>query len=174
MPADLPARLVATCSRGLENVLAGELAALGMAGVAEGRGAVSWAATAADLYRANLELRTAMRVLLPLAGGPVRGREELHRLASGVAWEDLLPPGRSFAVEAVGRHPDLEPHFAALVVKDAVADRTRSRRGSRPDVDRQDPDLRLHLHLAPGEVALSLDSSGEPLSHRGYRPRGGF
>lgn len=168
-----PAQLVATCSRGLEPVLAAELEGIGAGDVATGRGAVTFDGDLTTLYRANLELRTAMRVLLPLASGPVGDREALYRLAVAVRWEGLVQPGATFAVEAVGRHPLLAAHFAAVVVKDAVADRLRRVRGSRPDVDRSRPDLGLHLRLEREAASLSLDASGEPLSHRGYRPAGG-
>jgi putative N6-adenine-specific DNA methylase len=154
-------------------VLAGELGGIDATGITPGRGAITFTGGPTTLYRANLELRTAMRVLLPLASGPVGDREALYRLAVNVRWEELVPPGATFAVEAVGRHPNLAAHFAAVVVKDAVADRLRRVRGKRPDVDRSRPDLGLHLRLEPESASLSLDASGEPLSHRGYRPAGG-
>ncbi len=167
-------RLVATCARGLEEVVAAELDALGAAGVVAGRGMVSCTGPVALLCRANLWLRAAMRVVVGIGDGPVAGRDDLYRLAVGLEWERLLDPSTSFAVEAVGRHPAFPDHrFAALVVKDAVADRLRRRFGRRPDVDRRNPDLKIHLHLGSRRASLALDSSGEPLSHRGYRPRGG-
>jgi len=87
----------------------------------------------------------------------------------------VLAAGQTFAVEVTGRHPTFRnTTFAAQVVKDAVVDRLRGLRGKRPNVDRENPDLRLHLRLVErGTTSLGLDSSGEPLSHRGYRPRGG-
>ncbi len=169
-------RLAATCSRGLEPVLATEVRRLGIASgeVEEGRGAVYFDGGLAAIYRANLELRTAMRIMVPLAKGEIRSRRELYEFASNVAWGQLLRPRQTIAVEAVGRIAGLaNTAFAAQVVKDAVVDRLRDRRGWRPDVDRKDPDVRIHLHLATNASTLSLDSSGEPLSHRGYRPRGG-
>ena len=169
-----PWRLVATCTRGLEEVLAGELESLGVEDVTPGVGAVTFRGDLAGLYGANLRLRTAMRVLVPLLRGRVRGRKDLFALAARVPWEDLIPPGATFAVETVGKAPGLEHSgFAALVVKDAVADRIRGRRGNRPDVDRRDPDIRIHVHLGRHGTTLSLDATGEPLSRRGYRRHGG-
>ena len=167
--------MVATCSRGLEEVLAGELRALGAKNVAPGRGSVGFSGDLRTVYEANLSLRTAMRVLVPAVRGLLRSRQDLYELAASVAWDDVLAPGQSFAVEVVGRHPAFrKTTFAGQVVKDAIADRLRELRGSRPNVDRDDPDVRLHLRLVEkGPSTLSLDSSGEPLSHRGYRPRGG-
>ncbi len=165
--------MLATCSRGLEEVLASELVALGAAGVTTERGVVHFSGDRRVLYAANLWLRTAMRVLVPVAGGPAPDRDALYSLASEVPWEDYLGPDTTFAVEAVGRTPAFaNTAFAGLVVKDAVVDRLRRRLGRRPDVDRRRPDLGIHLHLGRS-VTLSLDTTGEPLSHRGYRRRGG-
>ena len=170
--ADWP--LVATCTRGLEEVLRQELVALGHGEAACGRGVVGFCGDQAALYRANLRLRTAMRVLRTVAEGPAAGREQLYELAAGVAWEDIFSRGKTFAVESAGRGSGFASGaFAALTVKDAIADRLRERWGARPDVARDDPDLLVHLHLAGERADIALDSSGEPLSHRGYRPRGG-
>ncbi|MCG6964435.1 MAG: THUMP domain-containing protein [Acidobacteria bacterium] len=168
-----PWPLVATCTRGLEDVLAEELRSLGLGEAEIGRGSVRFAGDLRAVYRANLGLRTAIRVLLPLASGNATDRDSLYRLASTVGWERLTGPDQSLAVEAVGRTPEL-PHsgFAALVVKDAIVDRIRAHRRRRPNVDRADPDLRVHVHLGVDETAISLDSSGEPLSRRGYRLQG--
>jgi len=162
---------VATCSRGLEEVLLQELQLLGVRGQAR-PGAVEFAATWEQVARANLWLRTAIRVLVFLASGPCSGREELYQLAFSVRWEELLWREATVAVQVAGRHAAFaNTHFAALVVKDALVDRMREHRGFRPSVDVQNPDLRVVLHLEPGACALYLDTSGEPLSHRGYRPR---
>ena len=166
--------LVATCSRGLEDVLRGELAALGHEEAAAGRGMVSFEGDLDAVYRANLWLRTATRVLRQLAEGPASNREALYALASTVAWEEVVARGQTIVVEAAGKAGAFpNTGFAALTVKDAVVDRLRSRWGWRPDVDRRNADVRIHVHLASDRAGVALDSSGEPLSHRGYRPRGG-
>jgi putative N6-adenine-specific DNA methylase len=166
--------LTATCSRGLEQVLANELQGLGAEGVRVERGAVRCRGSLELICRANLQLRTAMRVLLPLVDGPAANRHTLYDLSAGVAWEDLLERRQTIAVEAVGSSRHLRnTAFAAQVVKDGIVDRLRRSWGSRPDVNRHAPDLRIHVHLAGQQATISLDSSGAPLSHRGYRPRGG-
>jgi putative N6-adenine-specific DNA methylase len=167
--------LVATCTRGLEEVLADELRALGASAVAATRGSVGFSGDLATVYEANLKLRTAMRVLAPLVKGPVGSRDDLYQLAASVGWEEVIAREQSFAVDVAGRHPAFgNTTFAAQVVKDAVVDRLRTSRRRRPDVDRDQPDVQLHLHLSErGPSSLALDSTGEPLSHRGYRPRGG-
>ncbi len=168
-------QLVATCARGLERVLADELRALGADAVAPDRGSVAFAGDLRTLYDASLRLRTAMRVLLPAVRGAVSGRDELYDLAASVDWKEVFKKGQTLSVEVVGRHRAFrKTTFAGQVVKDAVVDRLRAKTGRRPDVDRDNPDVILHLRLVEqGPTTLSLDASGEPLSHRGYRPRGG-
>jgi putative N6-adenine-specific DNA methylase len=169
---DMP--LTATCSRGLEQVLADELLGIGADDTRVERGAVRFRGSLELVYRANLQLRTAMRVLLPLTHGPAANRHALYQLSAGVAWEELLERRQTIAVEAVGSSRHLRnTAFAAQVIKDGIVDRLRRCWGTRPDVDRHRPDLRIHAHLAGLQATISLDSSGEPLSHRGYRPRGG-
>ena len=164
----------ATCTRGLEEVLAGELAGLGVAASEVGRGAVRFRADLTTLLRANVRLRTAMRVLVELAEGPAGSREELYGLAGTIRWEQWIARGQTFAVTVAGQGSAFSnTSFAALIVKDALVDRLRDRLGWRPDVDRGDPDVRVWVHLAGERAAVGVDSTGEPLSHRGYRPRGG-
>ncbi len=164
----------ATCTRGLEEVLAGELAAIGAAEINVARGAVRFRADVTFIVRANLWLRTAMRVLVELGEGPAISREALYGLAGTVPWEDWVARGQTVAVAVAGQgRAFASTAFAALIVKDALVDRLRDRFSWRPDVDRGDPDVRVWLHLAGDRAAVGVDSSGEPLSHRGYRPRGG-
>jgi putative N6-adenine-specific DNA methylase len=166
--------LVATCSRGLEEMLAAELAALGYPHAVAERGSVRWCADDRAVVRANLWLRSATRVLVTLAEGPADDRGALYALASSIAWEELVGPRQTVVVDVAGKGSGFaSAGFAALTVKDALVDRLRSRRGERPDVDRRDADVRVHLHLSGTRAAIALDSSGEPLAHRGYRPRGG-
>ena len=165
---------MATCSRGLEEVLRAELMALGHEEAASGRGMVSFRGDLAAVYRANLWLRTATRVLRLLSEGPAGTREALYELASRVPWEEVVARGQTIMVESAGTAPAFRnTGFASLVVKDAAVDRLRARLGSRPYVDRKLADVRIHVHLASARAGIALDSSGEPLSHRGYRPRGG-
>jgi len=170
-----PQPLTATCARGLERVLADELRDLGAEAVAPDRGAVMFAGDLRSVYDVNLRLRTAMRVLAPLVRGAVTTRNDLYDLAASVAWDEIIGDNQTFAVEVVGKHRSFHrTTFAGQVVKDAIVDRLRKIRGRRPNVDRENPDVRLHLRLVDtAPLTLSLDSTGEPLSHRGYRPRGG-
>jgi len=165
--------LVATCSRGLEDVLEEEISLLGGKETRAGRGMVRFLGDRATMMRCCFALRTAIRVLIPLVSGPVSGREDLYRLASRIPWEEYLESGGSLAVRSAGTSRAFDnTRFAALVVKDAVFDRMKKKGLGRPKVDLDHPGLPIHLHLA--EIcSISLDAAGTPLSRRGYRPRGG-
>ena len=169
-----PWSCAATCTRGLEDVLAQELSALGVAAAVPGRGVVRFRGGPHTVAAANLLLRTAMRVLVELSGGRAGSRQALYDLVAGVPWEEWVDRGQTIAVAAAGQGEGFtNTAFASLVVKDAVVDRLRARLGWRPDVDKEDPDVRIWVHLAGADAAVGVDSTGEPLSHRGYRPRGG-
>jgi len=169
-----PFHLTATCSHGLERSLSDELGSLGALDVVIRRRAVTFVGDLATLYAVNLRSRLSIRVLVELASGQTKDRDALYALASSVPWEELLVPTQTLAVAATGGSPVFRRvDLAALVVKDAVVDRLSLRQGVRPNVDRKQPDLRVNVHLSAERSAVSLDSSGPPLSHRGYRPRGG-
>jgi putative N6-adenine-specific DNA methylase len=164
-------RHLAQCTRGLEQVLAQELRDLGARGVSIVPGGALFEADAALASRATFWLRSAVRVLEPVISGRVGDFDQLYDLASRAAWEELVGVRRTFAVHAtVTRGPFTDRHFAALRVKDAVVDRIRERRGSRPDVDRHDPDVPLRLVVRGEEAHLFRDLAGDSLHRRGYRP----
>ena len=161
----------ATCARGLEGVLAGELTALGAADVAPGRGGVAFRGDPALLYRANLWLRTAVRVLRPVLEADVRSPDELYDAVRTVDWKEYLTPGHTMAVDCNVRDSALtHSQYAARRVKDAVCDQFRERTGVRPSVDPERPMVGFNLHVYRDRMTLSLDSSWDSLHKRGYRP----
>lgn len=166
--------LFATCTRGVEEVLAGELIALGMAEVKPGRGGVHFAGEMPEVWRANLWLRTANHVLWPLGSFPAHDADSLYAgVRAAAEWTAYLQPHMAFAVDVTVRGDApaglRHTHFVALRVKDAIVDAVRDDAGARPSIDTKVPDLRIHAHLEGGTCALSLDSSGESLHRRGYR-----
>jgi len=164
-------RFFATCARGTEGALRRELAALRLRQVRGERGGVSFEGELRAGMKACLHSRVAMRVLLELARFRAGDAASLYAGAGAVPWADWITPRTTIAVEATVRDAPGLTHsgFAALKVKDAVVDALRERLGARPDVDAKDPDVRIVLHLAGEEAALSLDLAGEPLHRRGYR-----
>jgi putative N6-adenine-specific DNA methylase len=164
-------RYFATCARGIEPVLADELRGLGASAVAPGRGGVAFAGDRALLYQANLSLRTAIRVLRPVLEGPVTSPDELYDAVRSVDWSRYLTPEHTLAVDCNVRDSQItHSKYAALRTKDAVCDQFVERYGRRPSVDVENPMVPLNLHVYRNEAVLSLDSSGESLHKRGYRP----
>ncbi|MDB5988125.1 MAG: rlmL [Nevskia sp.] len=164
----------ASCGQGLEPLLAAELSGLGASEVRERRGGVAATVSWSEAYRICLWSRLASRLLLPLSTAPVDDTDGLYELAKAIDWPAYFGVDRSFAIEVAGRARALtHSHYAALKVKDAIADRFREHCGRRPDVSADHPDVRVHLHLADAACTLSLDLAGDSLHRRGYRADGG-
>jgi putative N6-adenine-specific DNA methylase len=160
----------ATTAKGVEEVLAAELVRLGVPGVAAESGGVRFAGGMEAAYRANLWLRTASRVLMPLAEFPCETPEQLYQGARAIDWTRYVTPAMTLAVDCNLRDSALtHSGFVALKTKDAIVDEVRDRLGSRPNVDTKDPDLRVNVRLFKNRCTLSLDCSGAPLDRRGYR-----
>jgi 23S rRNA (guanine2445-N2)-methyltransferase / 23S rRNA (guanine2069-N7)-methyltransferase len=165
--------LFATASRGLEPLLAKELAALGAQSVKEQGGGVAFAGDLAVAYRACLESRLASRILLPLARFPLTDADTLYQGARAVEWTEVFDVKSTFAIEVAGRSAAVtHTHYAGLKVKDAIADTFRGKTGKRPDVDTEHAQVRIHLHLDQDHAQVALDLSGESLHRRGYRRAG--
>lgn len=163
-------RYYAQANPGLVEIAATELTALGARDPRRTGGGVAFEADLETLYRINYQARLVSRILAPLAEFDCRGPDDLYRGAKAVAWERIFSPGHTFAVFANVRSQTLRHSgFAALRVKDAVADRFRERLGRRPDVDPKSPDLWIALHLEADRATVSLDTSGGSLHRRGYR-----
>jgi 23S rRNA G2445 N2-methylase RlmL len=159
-----------TCAPGVEPVLHAEVRALRLGKVERQVGGVRFEGPLEDAWRANLELATAVRVLLRLARFPAADGDALYAGAVEIPWERYLAPEGTLAVQAQSSASALDHTlFLEQRVKDAIVDRLRARRGTRPSVDRDDPDLAVHVHVFSDRVTLSLDSSGAPLHRRGWR-----
>jgi putative N6-adenine-specific DNA methylase len=164
-------RFFATCARGLEPILAEELRGLGAADVQPGRGGVAFAGDKALLYKANLWLRSAIRVLMPILEAPVTSPDELYDVVRSIDWSEFLTPDHTLAVDCNVRDSRItHSKYAALRVKDAICDQFLERCGRRPSVDVERPMVGLNLHIYRDQAVLSLDSSGDSLHKRGYRP----
>lgn len=162
--------LIAKTHAGLEEVLAAELRALGAERVSVGERAVYFCGDTALMYRANMCLRTAYRILKPIYTLPVRNEQELYTKVKAINWSEYLGTKDTFAIDSVV-HSQYFNHsqYVALKTKDAIADWFRDRLGRRPDVDVDNPTVRLNVHIADDTLTLSLDASGDSLHLRGYR-----
>src|SRR5437667_8213514 len=164
-------RFFATCARGIEPILAVEMRELGTREIEVGRGGVQFTGNKTLLYKANLWLRTAVRVLCPILDAPVTSPEELYDAVQTVDWSQYLTPEHTLAVDCNVRDSHLtHSKYAALRTKDAICDQFVERCGRRPSVNVDEPMVGLNLHIYRNHAVLSLESSGESLHKRGYRP----
>lgn len=162
--------MLAKTFKGLEEVLAQELVELGANNVQIQRRAVSFTGDKRMLYTANFCLRTASRVLLPIATFKAKKADEIYEQVKTVDWAQYMTSKTTFQIDATV-YSDLFRHsqFITYRVKDAIADWWMEHEGVRPNVRLTDPDLYINLHIAGDSITLSLDSSGESLHKRGYR-----
>jgi putative N6-adenine-specific DNA methylase len=160
----------ATTAKGVEEVLAGELTRLGAQGVTPESGGVRFGGGIEAAYRANLWLRTASRILTPVAEFPCETPEQLYQGVRSIKWSSYLNADLTLAVDCNLRDSAMtHSGFVALKTKDAIVDDLRDRLGRRPNVDTKDPDLRVNVRLFRNRCTVSLDFSGIPLDRRGYR-----
>ncbi len=164
-----------TCPPGLEAVLHAEAKALRLPKLEQQVGGVRFVGGMAEAWRANLELRTAIRVLRRLERFDCPDEQTLYRTAKGVDWSRYLRPEGSFFVDAQCRETALDhSQFVAQRVKDAVVDSLRRSGGERPSVAKEDAELRIHAHLWRDRCTLSVDTSGDSLHKRGWRQYQGY
>jgi len=164
----------ASAPRGLEPLLAAELAGLGANGVTAVPGGVAFSGDWQTCYRANLWSRLASRVLWRVAEFDYATEDDLHQAARKVDWMRYFAVERTLRVNvSAQKSPLTSLDFATLRIKDAVCDRFRETVGSRPNIDRANPDVRVHAFLESARGAFYLDTSGEPLFKRGWRAGAG-
>lgn len=164
--------MVAKTFQGLEEVLAEELRRIGAENVMPGRRMVSFNGDLEMLYRANLQCRTALRILKPFYKFRAADPDSLYEMAKEYDWSQLLSLDKTFAIDTVANSDEFRhSRFVTYRVKDAIVDWFRDRYGDdkRPGVRLNDADVLINVHISGKEVILSLDSSGESLHKRGYR-----
>ena len=161
---------IAKTLKGLEDVLREELLKLGARDIQMMTRAVRFKGDLGFLYKANICIGSAVRILRPIKFVEVHRSEDLLVAAQKIPWEKWFHPDKTFAVYASGTHPKFDhTGYAALVLKDGIVDRFRSKIGKRPSVDREFPQIRIELHLNKRHCTISFDSSGDSLHRRGYR-----
>ena len=161
----------ATVARGLEEVAAKELESLGAKAVNPEFTGVSFQGDKALLYRVNLWSRIIFRVLVPIQDIKSYNAAQLYQNIKKIDWSEYLHPEQTFAVNCTGKSKQLNhSHFTALQIKNAIVDQQQDRFGERSDIDLKTPDILINAHLHDNRCLLSLDSSGESLHKRGYRP----
>ncbi len=163
-------KMTAKTFSGLEGVLKKELVNLGASDVNEGNRVVEFSGDKTLLYRANFHLRTALKILKPIAEFKVQNEQELYNAIQTINWSEYFDVNNTFAVDSVVHSPNF-PHskYVALKVKDAIVDQFREKFKKRPYVETEDPDIQINVHISNTLCTISLDSSGESLHKRGYR-----
>ncbi|WP_445737881.1 THUMP domain-containing class I SAM-dependent RNA methyltransferase [Mariniflexile sp.] len=155
---------------GFEDLLAKELTQLGAQDVKTGVRSVSFSGDKGFMYKANLGLRTAIKILKPIHSFTVNNEQDLYNKLYQMPWEQYVKPSGTIAVDAT-IHSDLFTNslYIAQKTKDAIVDKFRDTTGERPNVDLKFPDLKVNVHIDRHQVTISLDSSGDSLHKRGYK-----
>ena len=168
-------KYIAKTSFGLEEVLAKEIKNLGVTKFELHKRAVEFICDDELLYKANLSLRTCLRILKPLHYFTARTPEQLYNKTKEFDWNSLITPSETIAIDGVVNSEFFKhSKYAALKVKDAIVDQIRDKKGTRPNVELDNPTFRLNVHIEKDNCSILLDSSGDSLHRRGYRIKGGI
>jgi len=163
-------RILVTCAKAMPIWLAGELRALGFPIVRELEAGVETSGCLTDTLRLNLNLRTAHRVLFMVYEGVAENADQLYQAINALPWENYIPPDDHLCVNSAVDNPTInDTRFAGLKCKDAIVDRLRAQTGRRPDSGNDPTGAVVFLYWRGQHFAIYLDTSGEPLSRRGYR-----
>jgi putative N6-adenine-specific DNA methylase len=162
--------LIAKTQAGLEEVLEDELRAMGAEDVQKIRRGVQYRFGTDILYKSNLALRTALRIIKPYVEFDAKNEDELYHGAMAVRWADLFDADQTFLIDFTVNSPFFRhSQFAALKLKDAICDRFRKDTGKRPSVSKENPHIQFNLRIFNEKVTISVDTSGESLHKRGTR-----
>lgn len=162
--------MVAKTMFGFEGILAKELRKLGAMNIEEGIRSVSFEGDTGFMYKANLCLRTAIKIVMPIHSFSVRNEEELYKKIYAFDWTEYLTPHTTFAIDTtVNSDHFTHSLYVSQKVKDAIVDKFRDLDGIRPDVDIKFPDIRINIHIQKEHCNVSLDTSGRSLHQRGYK-----
>ena len=163
-------KLTAKTLFGFEDLLATELKNLGALNIQKGQRMVSFEGDDGFMYKANLACRTAIKILKPIYHFKAKDEKSLYDGIMKYDWVDLFDVDKTFAIDATVFSDDFShSKYVALLSKDAIVDQFRNAFNRRPNVDTEDPDVRINIHIHMNDVTVSLDSSGNSLHQRGYR-----
>lgn len=163
-------KMIAKTFFGFEEILAKELQLLGAQEVEIGTRAVSFKGDKGFMYKANLSLRTALKILKPIYHFRAFNDQSLYKGIQGIDWSKYLEANQTFVIDST-IHSDHFKHsqFVSQKAKDAIVDQFRDKTGQRPSIDKDFPDLRINIHIDRDQCSVSLDTSGASLHQRGYR-----
>ena len=164
-------KMIAKTFYGFENILCNELLKLGAQKITKGLRSVSFYGDTGFLYKSNLSLRTALKILKPIKEFKFNDLDAYYESIKSIEWEKYMNIDSSFSINSVVFHSKIfnNSKFTSLKAKDAIADRFRSLFGRRPNVNTLNPDIKIEIHVNKSFCTISLDSSGESLHKRGYK-----
>lgn len=163
-------RIVITCAKGVPPFLRQEILSLGFPVLSQGLAEVETEGTLEDTLRLNLIIRTGQRILYRIESFEAKTPEELYRRISRIPWEDYILEKGYFSVTSFVSNPTIkDSRYANVKCKDAIVDRIKEKRGQRPETGSERDQVVIHLHWRGSLCQVFLDTSGEPLSRRGYR-----
>ncbi len=163
-------QLTAKTMAGLEGVLADELKSIGATDIEQGVRAVTFSGDLELLYKANLQLRTALKILAPIETFTAKNESQLYANIKKINWREHFNLERTFAIEStVNSSIFTHSNYVALKSKDAIVDQFRDYFGRRPSIDKDEPDFLINIRCSEDTFTVSLDSSGDSLHKRGYR-----
>ncbi len=164
-------KMIAKTIYGLEPILVKELEELGASNIEAQNRVVTFEGDIALLYKANISLRTASRILVPLSTFTIASKDDYYENIRDINWMDLFSNDETFAIDALVNFSRVFDNsmYAGQLAKDAIVDQFRAETGARPSVDTEDPDIQINIHVNKNVITVSLDSSGVPLHKRGYR-----
>lgn len=163
-------KMIAKTLFGFEEILAKELQQLGAQNVEIGTRMVSFVGDKGFMYKANLALRTALKILKPIYNFRTFNEASLYKGIQGIDWSKYMNSNQTFVIDTTV-HSDNFKHsqFVAQKCKDAIVDQFKEKFGSRPSIDKDYPDVRINIHIDRDQCSISLDSSGSSLHQRGYK-----
>ena len=169
-------KMLAKCFYGFEEILSEELLSLGAQKIQIGRRNVSFYGDKGFMYKANLSLRTALKILKPILEFQFSDINSFYDKIYKIKWESLLGVDSTFIINSSVFHSKIfnNSKFTSLKAKDAIVDRFRNKFSKRPNIDAKNPDLKIDIHINKSTCTVSLDSSGESLHKRGYKKYNSF
>ncbi|WP_321344301.1 class I SAM-dependent RNA methyltransferase [uncultured Draconibacterium sp.] len=168
-------KLIAKTFSGLEDVLAKEVKRIGGQNVRRGKRAVFYEGDLELIYKSNYLLRSALRILKEIEHFKFKNVDQFYLRCKSIKWQKYFNVDQNFVINSVvvNSRDFRNSMFASLKVKDAIADYFRENFGKRPNVDTDNPDIIINVHIFQDTCTLSIDSSGESLHKRGYRVKQG-
>lgn len=162
--------MIAKTFFGFEEILAKELQQLGAQDIVVGTRAVSFKGDKGFMYKANLSLRTALKILKPIYNFKAINEQMLYKGIQNIEWSNYLSVQNTFVIDSTVHSENFKhSQFISQKVKDAIVDQFKEKTGKRPSIDKDFPDLRINIHIDRDQVSIALDTSGNSLHQRGYR-----